>query len=119
MIVGLALIVALVTATYAINACKIRMVTEGRAMWSAALEGLQGLLFVFALIRMIDLTSSAAGALAYVAGAFLGTAGAVAGSRGRRSARTSVCDCASGGPAAAPSAPRPRSNSRSAARLVQ
>lgn len=97
MIWSIAFIVGLVTATYYVNACKIRLVTEGRALVSAALEGVQGFLFVFALIRLIDLTSSAAGAAAYVVGAFAGTAAAVRAS-GRRPAASVCCTQSVGDP---------------------
>lgn len=91
MISGLLLISGLMTVTYAVNAWKIRMVTEGRAVCAAALEGLQGFLFVFAIARIIDLTSSTMGALAYVVGAFAGTALAVLLQQRMRG--SGVCRC--------------------------
>jgi len=94
MISGLLLIVILVTVTYAVNTWKIQMVTEGRAFCAAGLEGLQGLLFVFALMRMIALTDSTVGAAAYVVGAFLGTAGAVVASRQTRDSNACKCQAA-------------------------
>jgi len=91
MITGLLLMGGLMAATYAVNAWKIQMVADGRAVCAAALEGSQGLLFIIALTTIIDLPSSSLGALAYVAGAFIGTAAAVA-IRTRKSEVTS-CPC--------------------------
>lgn len=91
MISGFFLIAGLMAVTYAINAWKIRKVTEGRALYAAALEGLQGLLFVVAISRIIDLTSSSMGAAAYVVGAFAGTAGAVV--LQRRTRDNGACPC--------------------------
>ncbi|MFV1991503.1 MAG: hypothetical protein ACC652_12270 [Acidimicrobiales bacterium] len=90
---GFLLIAVLTTATYAINAWKIQKVTESRALYAATLEGLQGLLFVIAIVRIIDLTSSTTGAIAYVVGAFAGTAGAVLVHRKRQ--RSETCHCVS------------------------
>jgi uncharacterized membrane protein len=105
-IYGLMLIAGLMTITYAVNAWKIQMVTEGRAMCAAALEGLQGLLFVFAIARIIDLTSSTMGALAYVVGAFTGTAGAVLFQR--RTRGSEACRCAAAAPEPFSDQPAPR-----------
>ena len=91
MIIGLLLIGGLMTVTYAVNAWKIQMVTEGRAVCAAALEGTQGLLFVLAMTRIIDLTSSTSGVLAYVAGAFIGTAAAVVVQVRKREPETCPC----------------------------
>jgi len=77
LISGFLFIAGLMAVTYAVNAWKIRKVTQGRALHAAALEGLQGLLFVFAIAKIIDLTNSTMGAFAYVVGAFVGTAAAV------------------------------------------
>jgi hypothetical protein len=90
---GLLLISGLMTVTYAVNTWKIRMVTEDRAVCAAALEGAQGLLFVFAIAQIIDLTNSTMGALAYVVGAFAGTAGAVLLQRRTRGSETCRCVC--------------------------
>jgi len=97
-IAGLLLIGGLMTVTYAVNAWKIRKVTEGRAIYAAALEGLQGLLFVFAIARIIDLTSSTMGAFAYVVGAFVGTAAAVV-IQGRTRGSNEPCRCGAVSPA--------------------
>lgn len=105
-IYGLMLITALMTVTYAVNAWKIHMVTEGRAMCAAALEGLQGLLFVLAIARIIDLTDSTMGALAYVVGAFTGTAGAVL--LQRRTRGSEACRCVAVAPEPFPDQPAPR-----------
>jgi len=86
----IALIVVLVTAMYAVNAWKIRMVADGHAWCAASLEAAQGLLFVVAFLGVVDLTNSMVGAIAYVVGAFTGTAAAVA--TGGRTLRTE-CRC--------------------------
>ena len=112
MIWALLLIVTLVTVTYAVNTWKIQMITEDRAFCAAGLEGFQALLFIFALIRMIELTDSMVGAAAYVAGAFLGTAGAVVASR--RTRGSSDCNCE----APQPSDTRGASPDRSAPRQL-
>ncbi len=97
----------LMAVTYAINAWKIRKVTEGRALYAAALEGLQGLLFVFAIARIIDLTSSTLGAFAYVVGAFIGTAAAVV-VQGRTQG-SEPCRCGVASPVTSTDQPAPRS----------
>ncbi len=106
MIPGLLLISGLMTVTYAVNTWKIRMVTQDRAICAAALEGLQGLLFVFAIAQIIDLTNSTMGALAYVAGAFAGTAGAILLSR--RTRETETCRCVGAPPEPVSDQPVPR-----------
>jgi len=103
---GFLLISGLMTATYAVNAWKIRKVTEGRALYAAGLEGLQGLLFVFAIARVIDLTSSTMGAFAYVVGAFVGTAAAVL-VQGRTQS-SGPCQCAGASPVTFTDQPVPR-----------
>lgn len=72
-----AIIVLLVGATYAVNILKLRMVVRARAVPAAALEGVQGFLYVYVLVRVLESTNTAAGVLAYVAGASLGTLAAM------------------------------------------
>jgi len=103
---GFLLISGLMAVTYAINAWKIRKVTEGRALHAAALEGLQGLLFVIAIARVLDLTSSTMGAFAYVIGAFAGTAGAVL--LQRRTRESGACRCVGAPPEPLSDQPVPR-----------
>ena len=106
MITGLLLIGGLMAVTYAVNAWKIQMVTDGRAVCAAALEGAQGLLFVLAMTRIIELTSSTSGAFAYVAGAFIGTAAAVALQVRKR--KSTACPCVSTSRDVPPDQPAPR-----------
>jgi uncharacterized protein YebE (UPF0316 family) len=106
MIAGFLLISALMAVTYAVNAWKIRMVTDGRAMCAAALEGLQGLLFIIAIARIVDLTDSTMGAFAYVVGAFVGTATAVLFQGRHRNAGN--CSCVNGALSASSDPPAPR-----------
>lgn len=72
-----ALVVAFVGTTYALNTVKLRMVARARPLAAAALEGAQGFMYVYVLIRVVDGANTWAGIGAYVAGAFLGTLGAM------------------------------------------
>jgi uncharacterized protein YebE (UPF0316 family) len=78
------LIALAVTATYAVNTVKIRMVAHARPLAASSLEALQGLLYVVVLVRLIDTTMQATGVAAYVVGAFLGTLAAMIHQRRRQ-----------------------------------
>ncbi len=70
-LVGVVLL--LVTATYAINILKIRMVVRGRPFAAAALEGAQSFMYVYVLVRLVESANTGPGMVAYVVGASLGT----------------------------------------------
>ncbi len=72
-----ALVVVFVAATYALNTLKLRMVARARPVAAAALEGAQGFMYVYVLIRVVDGANTWVGIGAYVVGAFLGTLGAM------------------------------------------
>lgn len=69
----LLLIPLVVGLTYAVNTWKIRLVTRGRAVAAAAMEGLQGFLYVFVLVAILEGSDTLIGAGAYMIGAFAGT----------------------------------------------
>lgn len=70
-------VVLFVAATYALNTLKLRMVARARAVSAAALEGAQGFMYLYVLIRVLDGANTWVGIAAYVAGAFVGTLGAM------------------------------------------
>ncbi len=72
-IVFFGLIGLAVTATYAVNTLKIRMVARARPLPAALLEALQGFLYVAVLVRLVDTSTQILGVGAYVVGAFVGT----------------------------------------------
>lgn len=67
------IVLVLVSATYAINTLKIRMVLRARPLSAAALEGAQGFMYVYVLVRVLESANSMAGIAAYVVGAAAGT----------------------------------------------
>ena len=67
------LIALAVTATYAVNTVKIRMVARTRPLAASSLEALQGFLYVVVLVRPVGTRMQATGITAYFVGAFLGT----------------------------------------------
>lgn len=75
-LVGIVLV--LVTATYAINILKIRMVVRARTLAAVGLEAGQSFLYVFVLVQVVESADTTPGMLAYVAGAALGTLAAMA-----------------------------------------
>lgn len=72
-----ALVVVFVAATYALNTLKLRMVARARPVAAAALEGAQGFMYLYVLIRVVDGANTWVGVAAYVVGAFVGTLGAM------------------------------------------
>lgn len=72
-----ALVLLFVAATYALNTLKLRMVARARPVTAAALEGAQGFMYVYVLIRVVDSANTWVGIGAYVVGAFVGTLGAM------------------------------------------
>ncbi len=69
-----ALTVAVVVGvTYAVNTVKIKAVASSRPLWAASLEGSQALLYVYALLKIVEGYNSSLVVSAYVIGAFLGT----------------------------------------------
>ncbi len=72
-----ALVVTFVAATYALNTVKLRMVARARPIAAAALEGIQGFMYVYVLVRVVEGASTWAGIAAYVLGAFVGTLAAM------------------------------------------
>ncbi len=69
-----ALTVAVVVGvTYAVNTVKIKAVASSRPFWAASLEGSQALLYVYALLKIVEGYNSTLVMSAYVIGAFLGT----------------------------------------------
>lgn len=77
------IILVLVAATYAINILKIGMVVRDRPLAAAALEGVQGFMYLYVLVRVLESANTTVGMLAYVGGASLGTLVAVRLQRGR------------------------------------
>lgn len=80
MMLALGIVVA-VTVTYAVNTWKIRLVARGRATTAATMEATQAFLYMYVLLKILKDANTALGIAAYVAGAFLGTIGAMALSR--------------------------------------
>lgn len=72
-----ALVVVFVGATYALNTLKLRMVARARPVAAAALEGAQGFMYLYVLIRVLEGANTWVGIGAYVVGAFVGTLGAM------------------------------------------
>jgi len=70
-------VVVFVAATYALNTVKLRMVARARPVTAAALEGVQGFMYLYVLIRVLDGANTWVGIAAYVVGAFVGTLGAM------------------------------------------
>lgn len=71
------IVVLFVAATYALNTLKLRMVARARPVAAAALEGAQGFMYVYVLIRVLEGANTWIGIAAYVVGAFAGTLGAM------------------------------------------
>ena len=67
---AMALAVAVI---YAVNTWKIRLVAKGKALASASMEAMQGFLYLYVLVEILNTSNTSAGIGAYVVGAFVGT----------------------------------------------